>query len=139
MCHENESDLQYSEVPLKEKNKTLVKSDLFTSDCGAVDLSSTQDDPRRSNIGGRDPCNPCGVDAYAVTDRRLRPRCCHLGSYFQRPKSSPVRPLACNWYYCAHSLLQSPRMRVHCASGWRRCRATLAYEKYDVIHKNGSR
>ena len=26
--------------------------------------SSTQDDPCRSNIGGRDPCNPCGVDAY---------------------------------------------------------------------------
>jgi len=34
-------------------------------------------------------------------DRRLRPRCCHLGSYFKRPKSSPVRPLSCNWYYCA--------------------------------------
>jgi len=26
--------------------------------------SSTQDDPCRSNIGGRDPRNPCGVDAY---------------------------------------------------------------------------
>jgi len=38
----------------------------------------------------------------AVTDRRLRPRCCHLGSYFKRPKSSPVRPLVCSWYYCAH-------------------------------------
>jgi len=37
----------------------------------------------------------------AVIDRRLRPLCCHLGSYFKRPKSSPVRPLACNWYYCA--------------------------------------
>ena len=31
----------------------------------------------------------------AVIDRRLRPRCCHLGSYFERPKSSPVGPLAC--------------------------------------------
>jgi len=29
------------------------------------------------------------------------PRCCHLGSYFKCPKSSPVRSLACNWYYCA--------------------------------------
>ena len=38
----------------------------------------------------------------AVIDRRLRPRCCHQGSYFKRPKSSPVRPLACNWCYCAH-------------------------------------
>jgi len=28
--------------------------------------------------------------------RRLRP----LRSYFKRPKSSPVRPLACNRYYC---------------------------------------
>ena len=37
----------------------------------------------------------------AVIDRRLRPRCCHLQSYFKRPKSSPVRPLVCNWYYCA--------------------------------------
>jgi len=37
----------------------------------------------------------------AVIDRRLRPRCCRLGSYFKRSKSSPVRPLACNWYYCA--------------------------------------
>ena len=23
------------------------------------------------------------------------------GSYFKRPKSSPVLPFACNWYYCA--------------------------------------
>jgi len=29
------------------------------------------------------------------------PVCCHLESYFKRPKSSPVRPLACNWYYSA--------------------------------------
>jgi len=38
----------------------------------------------------------------AVIDRRLCPRCCHLGSYCERQKSSPVRPLACNWYYCEH-------------------------------------
>ena len=37
----------------------------------------------------------------AVIDRRLRPRCCHQGNYFKRPKSSPVRPLACDWCYCA--------------------------------------
>jgi len=30
--------------------------------------SSTQDDPCSSNIGGRDPCNPCGVDTYACCD-----------------------------------------------------------------------
>jgi len=44
MCHENDSDLQYSEVPLKGKNKTLVKI-----------------------LGGRDPCNLCGVDAYVAS------------------------------------------------------------------------
>ena len=32
---------------------------------------------------------------------RLRPRCCHLGSHFKCAKRSPVRPLACNSYYCA--------------------------------------
>ena len=37
----------------------------------------------------------------AVIDRRLRPRCCHMGSYFKRSKSSLERPLACTWYYCA--------------------------------------
>jgi len=40
---ENDSDLRCSEVSLKGKKiKTLVKI-----------------------LGGRDPCNPCGVDAYA--------------------------------------------------------------------------
>jgi len=38
----------------------------------------------------------------AVIDRRLCPRRSHLGSYLKRPpKSSPVRPLAYKWYYCA--------------------------------------
>jgi len=27
--------------------------------------------------------------------------CCHLGIYFKRSESGPVRPLACKWYYCA--------------------------------------
>jgi len=43
----------------------------------------------------------------AVTDRRLRPRSCHLESYLKRPKSSPVRSLACNWYYCAQFTAKS--------------------------------
>ena len=42
-----------------------------------------------------------GNKAAISLDRRLRPRRCQLGSYFKRPKCSPVRPLACNWYYCA--------------------------------------
>ena len=37
----------------------------------------------------------------AVVGHRLRPRCCQLRSYFMPPKSSSVRPLACNWHYCA--------------------------------------
>ena len=41
------------------------------------------------------------LDNKPVIDRRFRPRCCHLGSYLKHRKSSPVRPLACNWYYCA--------------------------------------
>ena len=47
-----------------------------------------------------------------VIDRRLRPRCCHRGSYFERPKSSPMRPLACNWYYCAQFIAKP---KVACA------------------------
>jgi len=58
IADENDSDLRYSEVPPKGKNKTLVKN---------IGGSSTQDDPWRSNIGGRDPYNPCGVDAYGCT------------------------------------------------------------------------
>ena len=48
----------------------------------------------------------------AVIGRRLRPRCCHLGSYFKRPKSSSVRPLACNWYYCAQFIA---KLKAACA------------------------
>jgi len=44
------------------------------------------------------------------------PRCCHLGSYFKCPKSSPMRPLACNWYYC--TVLAKPK--AACALPFRR-------------------
>ena len=45
---------------------------------------------------------PTAATQYkAVMDRRLRPWCCHLGCYFKHPESSPMRPLACKWYYCA--------------------------------------
>jgi len=52
----------------------------------------------------------------AVTDRRLRPRCCHLGSYFKRPKSSPVRLLACNWHYCAQFIAKPKAASALCFS-----------------------
>ena len=45
-------------------------------------------------------------------DRKLRPRCCHLRSYFKRPKSSLVRPLAGKWYYCAQFIAKP---KVACA------------------------
>ena len=38
--------------------------------------------------------------------RSHRPHTCHLGSYFNRPKISPVRPLPCIWYYCAQFIAQ---------------------------------
>jgi len=53
----------------------------------------------------------------AVIDRRLRPRCCHLGSYFTRPKSSPVRPLACNRYYCA-PFIAKPKAACELRFSW---------------------
>ena len=56
----------------------------------------------------------------AVIDRRLGPpRCCHLGSYFKRPKSSRVRLSACNRYYCA-LFIAKPKaacsLRFRCAA-----------------------
>jgi len=42
----------------------------------------------------------------AVTDRRLRPR-----------KSNPVRPLACNWYYCA-SFIAKPKAACALRFSW---------------------
>ena len=53
----------------------------------------------------------------AIIDRRFRPLCCHLGSYFKRPKSSPVRPLACNWYYCAQ-LIAKPKAACVLRFSW---------------------
>ena len=54
IADENDSDLQYSEVPLKGKNKTLVKilggRRHRTTHAGQI-------------LGGR---NPCSVDAYAA-------------------------------------------------------------------------
>jgi len=47
IADENDSDLRHSEVPLKGKNKTLVKI-----------------------LVGRDPCNPCGVDVYGDSAHR---------------------------------------------------------------------
>ena len=42
-----------------------------------------------------------GVTSSSTRPQTPLPVCCHLESYFKRPKSSPVRPLACSWYYSA--------------------------------------
>jgi len=49
---------------------------------------------------------PSGLvqSSESSTDCRLRPLCCHLGSYFKRPKSSLVRPLACRLQLVLHRL-----------------------------------
>ena len=45
------------------------------------------------------------------------PQCCHLRSYFKRPKSSPVLPLACNWYYCVQ-LIAKPKAACALHFSW---------------------
>ena len=49
-------------------------------------------------------CRTC-TESHCLKQGTHRPQtpppCCHPGSYCKRTKSSPVRPLACNWYYCA--------------------------------------
>jgi len=56
IADENDSDLRYSEVPLKGKNKTLVK---------VLEGRQHRTTPAGQILGGgRDPCNLCGVDAY---------------------------------------------------------------------------
>jgi len=58
------------------------------------------------------------------------PRCCHLGSYFKRLKSSAVRPLACNGYYRARFIAMS-KLGGDVDQPW-------LMSKYDVVHKTGS-
>ena len=69
-----------------------------------------------------------------VIDRRLRPRCCHLASYFERPKSSPVRSLVLlrivysQAQGCVCTALQ---LDGDVEQPW-------LMSKYDVVHKTGS-
>jgi len=63
------------------------------------------------------PGTVTAITNKAVIDHRLHPRCCHLGSYFKRPKSSPVRSLACNWYYCAQ-LIAKPNAACALRFSW---------------------
>ena len=51
-----------------------------------------------------------------------------LPPYSKRPKSSPVRPLACNRYYCVCTAFQ---LGGDVEQPW-------LISKYDVIHKTGS-
>ena len=67
IADDNDSDLRYSELPLKGKNKTLVK----------ILGSSTQDNPCRSNIGGSRPLQPlrrwhlwAAIQMYTVSRKK---------------------------------------------------------------------
>jgi len=66
----------------------------------------------------------------AVIDRRLCPQCCHLESYFKRPKNSPVRPLAGNW------LSTKPEVSLHNVS-LRHQRKTEPRLYPTELHKKG--
>ena len=76
-----------------------------------------------------------GVWATAVIDRRLRPRCCHLGSYFKRPKSSSVRPFACNWCYCAQVIAKPKAALCAALQLGGDVEQPCLLRKRDVIHK----
>ena len=62
MCHENDSDLRCSEVPLKGKKYNTCQN------IGRQHRTT----PVGQILGGRDPCNPCGVDAYGLNRSRCR-------------------------------------------------------------------
>jgi len=81
--------------------------------------------------------NPQQYKNKAVIDRRLRPRCCYLGSYVKRPECSPVRPLACNWYYCAQ-FIAKPKAACALRFSWAATSSDWLISKYDVIHKTGN-
>jgi len=69
-----------------------------------------------SSVAAWQPCELL-YTCYLLTYRRLRPRCCHLRSYFKRPKSSPMRPLASNRYYCAQ-LIARPKAACALCFSW---------------------
>jgi len=78
------SHMRYSEVPLEGKNKTLVKILV-----GRLHRTT----PAGQILGGRDPCDPCGVDAYERDTARIC--CCGATAAERRPCSnrsiSPAR------------------------------------------------
>ena len=80
---ENDSDLQYSEVPLKGKNKTLVKI------LGDREHRTT---PAGQILGGRDACNPCGVDACAFAAQTT---CIFTPSLVRKAEYRDVRVCLC--------------------------------------------
>ena len=62
----------------------------------------------------------------------------HLESYFKRPKSSPVRPLACDWHYCAQ-FIAKPKAACALRFSWGGdIEQPWLTSKYDFIHKTRS-
>jgi len=64
-----------------------------------------------------------------VIDRRLSPRCCHMGSYFKRPETQLVllRTVYSQAQGCVCTVLQLPGD----------VKQALFMNKYDVIHRTG--
>ena len=89
---------------LRGRHMTTQRADCYQSKPPQDERSSGKSWPAPPPLltPGLFTCSDTSSFNKAVIDRRLRPRCCHLGSYIKRPKSSPVRPMARNWYYCAH-------------------------------------
>ena len=72
----------------------------------------------------------CRPDVIAHKQRSHRPqttpRCCQMGSYFKRPKSRFMHPLACNWYYCAR-FIANPKAACALRFSWAVTSSNLAF------------
>jgi len=105
----------------------------------AVEWWDRHTDGRTDNRPCHRPCPALYAPSVnkAVIDRRLRSRCCHPGSYFKRPKCSPVRTLACNWYYCAQ-FIAKPKALCALRFSWAATSSNLGlWANNVVIHKTG--
>ena len=83
-------------------------------------------------VGTRDHCTSRRIQP--VIDRRLRPRCCHPGSYFKRPKCSSLRPLVILRTVCSQAqgcVCAALQLGGDVEQPW-------LTSKHDVIHKTGS-
>ena len=86
-----------------------------------------------AHIGSLPPTSSATQHTHkAVTDRRLRPRCCHQGSYLEHPKNSSAHFTAKPKAACALRFSwAATQLGGDVEQPW-------LMSKYDVIHKSGS-